>query len=328
MTVEEFHSAVRKKQFRPVYFLYGEEDFLVDEMVQSFIAAAVDEGTRGFNLDIVYGSELEVKDVVALASAYPMMAERRVVVVKDFEKLPNNEQIVAYVEQPSVTTSLLLVADKVDMRRKPYATLKLKVEAVECRRLYDNKVPDWIMSRVNARSKSISFEGARLLQAHVGNSLHDLYNEIDKLFIAVGERATIEVADVTEVVGLSKVYNIFELTKGIGTRNLAHSIEIMERMLQSGEQATMMIVMITRHFTTLWKIAELRAKNYSEKDIAANAGVKPYFVSEYLSQLNEFPVPKIEANFEYLLRADEKLKSTSTDPKVTMTVLLHELIRE
>jgi DNA polymerase-3 subunit delta len=328
MTVEGFHSALRQKQFRPVYLLYGEEVFLIDEMVQAFIAAAVDEGTRGFNLDIVYGSELEARDVVALASAYPMMAERRVVVVKDFERLPNNEQLVAYVEQPSVTTSLLLIAEKADMRRKPYATLKLKVEAVECRPLYDNKIPDWITSRVDARGKTITPEGARLLQAHVGNSLRELHNEIEKLFIAVGDRKTIEVSDVTDVVGLSKVYNIFELTKGIGTRNLARSIEIMERMLQSGEQATMMIVMITRHFTTLWKIAELRAKKQSEKDIAVNAHVNPYFVREYLSQLNEFPVHRIESNFECLLHADEKLKSTSTDPKVIMTVLLHELIHE
>jgi len=99
-------------------------------------------------------------------------------------------------------------------------------------------------------------------------------------------------------------------------------------MLQSGEPATMMVVMITRHFTTLWKIADLRAKKQSEKDIAAKAGVNPYFVRQYLSQLDEYPVPRIEANFECLLNADEKLKSSSTDPKVVMTVLLHELIHE
>lgn len=328
MTVEDFHSALRQRHFSPIYLLYGEEDFLVDEMVQSFITAAVDEGTRGFNLDIVYGGDLETKDVVALASAYPMMAERRVVVVKDFDRLSNNEQLVTYIEQPSITTSLLLIAEKVDMRRKPYVTLKTKAEAVECRPLYDNKIPDWIISRVGVRGKAITPEGARLLQAHVGNSLRDLHNEIEKLFIAVGERKTIEISDVTEVVGLSKVYNIFELTKAIGTRNLARSIEIMERMLQSGEQATMMVVMITRHFTTLWKIAELHSKKQTEKDIAVKAGVNPYFVREYLSQLNEYTVNRIEANFEYLLHADEKLKSTSTDPKVTMTILLHELIHE
>lgn len=284
MTLEEFHSALRQRHFRPVYFLYGEEDFLIDEMVRSFIAAAVDEGTRGFNLDIVYGNDLEVKDIVALASAYPMMAERRVVVVKDFDRLSNSEQLLSYIDQPSETTSLLLVADKVDMRRKPYVTLKTKVEVVECRPLYDDKVPDWILSHVKGRGKIVTSEGARLLQAHVGNSLRDLNNEIEKLFIAVGDRKTIEMTDVADVVGLSKVYNIFELTKAIGTRNLAQSIEIMERMLQSGEQATMMVVMITRHFTTLWKVTELRSKKQSDREIAANAGVKPYFVKEYISQ--------------------------------------------
>ncbi|MGD0339713.1 MAG: DNA polymerase III subunit delta [Bacteroidota bacterium] len=328
MTPEDFHSALRQRQFRSVYFLYGEEDFLIDEMVQSFINTAVDEGTRGFNLDIVYGNDLETKDVVALASAYPMMAERRVVVVRDFDRLANNEQLIGYIEQPSETTSLLLLAEKVDMRRKPYVTLKTKAEIIECRPLRDDKVPDWIISRVKERGKVITSEGARLLHAHVGNSLRDLNNEIEKLFIAVGERRTIEIADVTDVVGLSKVYNIFELTRMIGTRNLARSIEIMERMLQAGEQATMMVVMITRHFTTLWKIAELRSKKQSDKDIAGKTGVNPYFIKEYLSQLDEYPVSRIEANFESLLRADEELKSTQIDTRVVMTVLLHELIHE
>ncbi len=160
MTPEDFHSALRQRQFRSVYLLYGEEDFLIDEMVQSFIKTAVDEGTRGFNLDIVYGSDLEAKDVVALASAYPMMAERRVVVVRDFDRLRNNEQLIGYIEQPSETTSLLLLAEKVDMRRKPYVTLKTKAEIIECRPLYDDRVPDWIISRVKERGKVITSEGA------------------------------------------------------------------------------------------------------------------------------------------------------------------------
>ncbi len=326
MTPEEFLQTIRQNKFAPVYLIHGEEDFLIDEMVQDFISTAVDDSAKSFNLDIIYGNEVEAKDVIALASAYPMMSERRVVVVHDADKIGRFDQIESYVEKPSITTSLLLVADKVDMRRKPYTTLKTNAEVVESKPLYDNKIPEWIVARAEKVKKKISLESARLLQAYVGNSLRDLHNELEKLCIAFPQKNTIDTEDISSVVGISKAFNIFELTKSIGNRDIRHAVEIVDRMLTSGEQATMMIVMITRHFTTLWKLAELRSKNISERDMASAVGVHPFFLKEYLTQLSQYSVGRIERNYSALVHADEKIKTSGGDHKLIMTVLLHELM--
>jgi len=117
------------------------------------------------------------------------------------------------------------------------------------------------------------------------------------------------------------------LTKAVGNKDIKHSIEVMERMLQAGESPIMMITMLTRHFNTLWKLTELKRMRKSEKDIAAIVQISPYFIREYLAQVDNYPATKIENCFQYLIEADETLKTTATDPKVVMSLLIHKLIK-
>ena len=96
ISVDTFLSSFKKKEFAPVYFFSGEEDFLIDEIISAVVAEAVDPATRGFNLDVIHGSETDGKDIVSIASSFPMMAERRVVIVKDFDRVSNKELVEPY----------------------------------------------------------------------------------------------------------------------------------------------------------------------------------------------------------------------------------------
>ena len=185
MTYTDFLLSAKANRFSPIYLFHGEEDFLIDEALQLIIGKVLDEGTKGFNLDVVYGSKVEVKDVVAHASSFPMMRGRRVVVVKEFEKLATTDVakdvIGAYINNPLESTILALVALDPDFRKRPFADLKKKAELVECKPLYDNQVPAWIADRVKSQGRQTNAEACRLIQAYVVNSLRSLQNELDKL---------------------------------------------------------------------------------------------------------------------------------------------------
>ena len=254
ISVDTFLSSIRKKEFAPVYFFFGDEDFLIDEIVDAVVAEGVDPATKGFNLDIIHGSEVNGKDIVSIASSFPMMAERRVVIVKDFDRVSNKELVEPYLEHPSPSTSLILIASKPDARKKPYPLLKKNSVGGEFSRLYDNEIPGWIQRRVAQLRRTMTPEAAELLQAYVGNSLREISNQIDKLLIAVGSKPAIEVEDVEAVVGISKEFTVFELTKMVGEKNISRSIEIVERMLDSGESPQLIIVMLTRHFIIMAKL--------------------------------------------------------------------------
>jgi DNA polymerase-3 subunit delta len=326
ISVDTFLASIKKKEFAPVYFFFGEEDFLIDEIVDAIVAEGVDPATRGFNLDIVHGSETDGKDVVSIASSFPMMAERRVVIVKDFDRASNKELVEPYLEHPSPSTCLILMASKPDMRKKPYPLLKKKSVGGEFNRLYDNEIPGWIQRRVTQLRRTMTPEAAELLQAYVGNSLREVSNQIDKLLIAVGSKPTVGLEDVEAIVGISKEFTVFELTKMVGEKNISKSIEIVERMLDSGESPQLIIVMLTRHFIIMAKLRELHSAAKSEFELAGAVRVSHFFIKEYMSQLRGYSPVAVENAFLALARADRELKSSATDPKLVMDVLLCEIM--
>jgi DNA polymerase-3 subunit delta len=332
MTYTDFLLSAKANRFSPIYLFHGEEDFLIDEALQLIIGKVLDEGTKGFNLDVVYGSKVEVKDVVAHASSFPMMRGRRVVVVKEFEKLATTDVakdvIGAYINNPLESTILALVALDPDFRKRPFADLKKKAELVECKPLYDNQVPAWIADRVKSQGRQTNAEACRLIQAYVGNSLRSLQNELDKLYVFIGDRKTFTAEDVAAVVGATKGYTVFELQNAIGRRDAKEAIRILERMLENGQSPTMIIVMLTRFFTQLWKLTDVRARRMPEQDISREIGVPPYFVKQYLEFRTNFDVVQIEQCFKALLEADTTLKSTSRDPRLVLDLLVVSLLQE
>ena len=330
MTYAEFQQSVKSNHFAPIYLFHGEEDFLIDEGVQLIIVKALDEGTKGFNLDVVYGSKVEAKDVVAHASSFPMMSAKRVVVVKEFEKLATTdaakEIISAYINRPLESTVLILVSFEPDFRRKPFTDLKKRAELVECKPLYDNQVPAWIADRIKHQGREANAEACRLMQAYVGNSLRSLQNEIDKLFVFIGDRKKVTVEDITAVVGAVKGYTIFELQNAIGRKDSREAVKILERMLEVGQSPQMIIVMLTRFFTQLWKLSDARARRMAEQEIAREVGVPVYYLKQYLEFRSNFDVNQIEQNFKALLEADTVLKSTSRDPHLVLDLLIISLL--
>jgi DNA polymerase-3 subunit delta len=330
MTYAEFQQVAQKKTFAAVSLFYGEEDFLIEEGVRTLVESVVDVSARGFDLDVVYGSKVEAKDVIAHASSFPMMGSKRVVVVKEFEKLVTSETakelFASYLGNPLPSTHLVLVSSEPDFRRKPFTDLKKKAELIECKPLYDNQVPSWIAHRVKMMGKEAHPEACRLLQAYVGNSLRALQNELEKIFIFIGDKKEIVPDDVTGVVGATKGFTVFELQNAIGRKDPKESLRILERMLVAGQSPQMIIVMLTRFFTQLWKLSDPKLRRVPEGEIAREIGISPYFLKQHMAFSGGFSVEHLENAFRALLEADTLLKSTPLDPHLVMDLLVVALI--
>ena len=330
MTYSEFQQSVKGNPFAPIYLFHGAEDFMIDEGIQLIVDKTLDEGSKGFNLDVVYGSKVDAKDVIGHASSFPMMGKKRVVVVKEFEKLAGTdtekEIVAAYINKPLDSTILVLVSLEPDFRRKPFTDLKKRAELVECKPLYDNHVPAWIADRIRLQGREASAEACRLIQVYVGNSLRSLQNELDKLYVFMGDRKKIALEDIAAVVGATKGFTIFELQNAIGRKDPKEAIKILERMLEAGQSPQMIIVMLTRFLTQLWKLTDMRSRRLPDAEIAREIGVSPYFVKQIIEFRSNFDVQQIEENFKSLLEADTVLKSTSRDPRLVLDLLVLSLI--
>jgi DNA polymerase-3 subunit delta len=273
----------------------------------------------------MYGAEADARDIVSHASSFPMMAERRVVVVRELDRVSNKELLSGYLEHPSETTCLILQTVKADFRKKPYTVAKRSGMAIEFRPLYDSQIPGWITTHVGSQGRTIEPDAARMLATYVGQSLREIRNEIEKLLLFTGERRQIRLDDVQAVVGASREYNVFELQKAVGGRQVSRAVLIVDRMLESGESPVMIVVMLTRFFSLLWKVHDMRRRGVPPLAQASEAGLAPFQLKEFTEAAVHHDVADIERSFGALVEADEQLKSTSMDPKVVMEVLMVHL---
>lgn len=336
ITVDQFEAALAKREFASVYFFYGEEEFLVEESISALLEAAVDPATRGFNCDIVYGGDANADDIVALANAFPMMAERRVVLVREFEKLsgkepakgaaPDDVAFIRYVKQPSPTTVMILSAEEPDMRRSPYVQLGKSAVAVQCKRMYERDALKWIEGRAKRKGKQLGAEAARLLLAQVGVSLRTLSNEIDKLFVFTGERQTITEDDVRHVVGLSHESTIFELQKALGERRVADAWRICERLLVY-EKPPFVITMLGRFYAQIHQTRAVIASGRTDRQaVAAQLKINPYFADEFIGYARSHSERQIDAAFLALRETDRLVKTSQTDAGVALHILMTKLL--
>ncbi|MDP1677651.1 MAG: DNA polymerase III subunit delta [Bacteroidota bacterium] len=322
---EQFISSFKKKMFAPLYFFYGDETFLIEEVIDSLLEHAVDPAMKEFNLDIFYGNEIDGKKIVSLAAAYPMMAERRVVIIKDFDRVNDKDVLESYFQKPSASTILVLIANNPDFRKRPYSLIKKLGVSYEAASLRDYETIAWIDARIKKLKRSIEPPAVQLLYSYVGSSLRELTNEIEKLLLTIGAQAAITVKDVERVVGVSREFTSFELANKVAERNSSKAIEIADRLIGSGESIVGMIAVLTLHFIKLWKIQDGLRQRKSEQELAQIAGTHTFYLKSYLAQAKNYSPAEIENVFLILADADLAAKS-SGDPKLIIARSITEII--
>lgn len=323
-TFATFENALSKGALANVYLLAGTEQLLVDRAIDMIADLALGSGEDRLNFRTFSGEDADTREIVLAAISYPMFTGKSVVVVRDVGKLRNTERLVAYLSGPSPSTVLVLTSAKPDNRQKLFKLLQEKAFTLSCRPLFDNEVSRWIETEVKRAGRTITPEAAGLMHLSVGNSLAEIRNELDKLYLFTGDKKTIDEDDVASVVGLSRNYSTFELQMAVGLRDVTRSMEILARMIDQGENMTGCVVLMTWYFEKLWRMPDHPGSSH---DVVALLGVKEFYARQYIAARRNYSEAQIEECFRALRDADMRLKSSRGTPRVIMTLLLHRIIR-
>jgi DNA polymerase III subunit delta len=326
-------TAFRHGNFSPLYLLYGEERYFVDQLQRLAIENALAPHERDFNMDILYGAEATAQQALALCASYPMMAPRRLVIIREFEKLADNKLFKAYAEQPNPSAVVLLIpSGKVNAAHHPYRAIKKHGVAVEFKRLYERELPRWLERVVKERGYSVDGPALQMLAEYVGTDLQKAVQEVDKVLTYAGDREQITADDVVQASGHTADANVFELQKAVGKRSFSDAFRISERLLQQASnsrgEALMIVSLLTSYFTKLWKLTACHKQSIAEKDMAKRAGIPPYYMSEYLSTLRRFDAPSLTTAFRTLASADFELKGgSSRNERLILMLALLQITR-
>jgi len=323
-TREDLRESIIQKNIFPLYLFHGDETYLMDEMTELLVGQVLNEASRNFNYDVI--DEADARHVVGIVTAFPLESDRRVVVVKDLEKIDNAELLLPIFERPVDTSVFILRTPKADFRTKMYRALQKSAAVVSFRYLYENEINQWIAGRIKKAGKEISAEASELLQSYSGRSLRDISNEIEKLMIFVGDRNTIGTEDISAVVGMSREFNIFELQKTFARKDVASALKISQNMLEAGEQPVKIVSMLTKYFLNIWVFQEMSGQNVPDAEIAKFLKVKEFNLREYRAASRIYSPDELENCFRTLLAADEALKN-SRPSSVVLSIVAYSVIR-
>jgi DNA polymerase III subunit delta len=194
--------ALKEEKFHPIYFFFGEEPYLVTQALQYVKTCALYGATADFNFSSYYAADADVVQVRDEVDTLPMMASRRVVVVREAQDFTDKEweELSPILESPVESTVLIISASKIDKRKKYFKTLIDSAQATEFRKPFENQIPGWIRHISKAHQVELSEPAEQLFHRLVGNQLHEIETEIKKLREYVGEGKLVEIEDVAQCV--------------------------------------------------------------------------------------------------------------------------------
>ena len=296
MAVEKIIADWKKKEFKPVYWLEGDEEYFIDKAINYAEHHILTEGEASFNLSVFYGRDTSWTDVINACRRYPMFAERQVVLLKEAQQMRDVEKLEGYIENPLGSTVFIVAYKdkKVDGRSKLAKLLKQKAVLITTKKIYDNQLPEWTQELLRSKQLSISPKGLALLVDHIGNDLTRIENEIEKISINLGKRKTITEEDIEEFVGVSKDFNVFELQSALARKDLAKSIRIIQYFESNPKAAPMQLILPSLYgfFSKVFMV--FGAGTQDEKAIAMAIGVNSFFVKDYLQAAKVYDYQGIE----------------------------------
>lgn len=320
-------SEISKGNIKPIYFLMGEEPYYIDKISEFIEDHILDETEKGFNQSVLYGRDVTVEEIIAAAKRYPMMAERQVIIVKEAQDLSRTiENLTAYATNPQMSTVLVInyKFKKLDKRKSLYKAIHKIGLVYESKRLYENQVADWIRRVLSGKKYQVEPKAAHMLVDFLGTDLSKINNELQKLITILPQQTIITPKHIEENIGISKDFNNFELRKAVGERNVAKANQIIEYFSQNPKSnpLVMTISLLNSFFTQLLVYHGLKNKS---RDHAANAlGIRAFFVKDYVTAANNYPMRKV-AQIISLLR-DADVKSKGVGASHTQRDILKELL--
>lgn len=296
MSVEKILMEWKKKIYKPVYWLEGDEEFFIDKVMDYAEHTILTESELAFNLTVFYGKDANWADVVNACCRYPMFAERQVVLLKEAQNMRDIEKLESYIEKPLASTIFVVAykEKKVDGRTRFAKVLKEKGEMVTTRKLYDNQLPEWTSDLIQSKGYSISQKALLVLVDHIGNDLSRIENEVNKVLVNLGSRKNITEDDIEKYVGISKEYNPFELQDALAKKDLAKAIRIIQYFERNPKAGPIQLILPTLYnlFSKTYMIFGQTSKD--EKSIAASIGVSPFFVKDYLAAAKNYGYEGVE----------------------------------
>ncbi len=328
---------LKARKFKPVYFLMGTEPYYIDLLSDYIEKNVLNEMEKEFNLSVLYGIEVDIPAIISDAKRYPMMGDHTVVIVKEAqniralvraEKEEEGEegrkeegvgeekkkgggalaQLQHYAEHPQPQTILVFCYKykNLDKRTALYKSLQKHAVIFESKKIYDDKVPNWIGEYFREQGYTVAPKAALMMAEFLGNDLSKVANEADKLILNLPKGTQVDPDHIQKFIGISKDYNAFELNEALTKKDVLRANRIVNHFGANPKEYPLVMVVATlfSHFNKILSYHSLPDKSRA----AAELKIHPFFMKEIELAARNYPAPKTESIIGYLREYDLRSK--------------------
>lgn len=328
-TYHQVLQSLRNKEFKPVYFLHGTEPYFIDAIEKYIEEHALPPEQKAFNQVILYGKDIDANTVIDNARRFPMMAERQVVIIREAQMMRELSKLETYLQAPQPSTILVICYKHNIFTGKKLLDLAGKHGVVfESKKLFENQVFDWLQSHVRSKGYDITTYATNLLIEYLGTDVSVIVLELEKLALHLEKGVTINEEHIEQYVGISREYNVYELNKALGEKNVAKVGRILQNFMANPKRNpdVMVIGSLANYFTRLYQLHFL--KSQPDAVVAKALGLRSgYALQEYKQALQHYPLPKTMEVIGILKEYDLKSKGIDySDTGKDESALLKELV--
>lgn len=352
MNYKRIINSIRKNEIDNVYLFYGEETYLIEDVLKRLKAKLINPDFEQFNFISIGDREVSYEKIIDACETLPFMAEKKLIYLNGLDifkkkpglspeeeeqpveytaKMPEDEErFVNYIAKiPESTVVVFYGNPAVDGRRKIVKQIKKYGCVAEFTKLSEGEFNKWIKWIFKCSGKSIGAGELVLFKSNLdylgkrsSQNLLDVENEIKKLVSFMGEETDLKKEHIDRVMGLSFHNDIFNLLDSIEKHNPSESIKRLNYLLDDGEPILRVLAVLGNQTKNILSSKLLIEKGYSNKEIASKLTIHPYVASKCASQSKKFTIERLRELLNLFLDADIKIKSGMMNEKLVMETLV------
>jgi DNA polymerase-3 subunit delta len=318
---------LKNKIYKPIYLFTGDEPYYGDIITDYISKNVLTDSEKAFNQTVIYGKDSKVNDVADLCRRFPMMSNNQVIILKEAQDLKDFGFLLEYVANPLKSTIFVINYKYKTLKKntKIYKAIAKNGTVLESKKLYDNEIPNWINKFVLEKNKKIDPKAAHLLAEYLGTSLSKIASELNKLLVSIeGKSDLITTNDVSENIGISKDYNVFNLNDALGNKDILMANKIVNYMGQNQKENPIQMI-IPSMFSFFQKVLSYKLlKDKSQRNVFVTLGTGSNFiVNKYKMAANKYDNAKLVQIISFLREYDLKTKGVGAN-----NISNHDLLKE
>lgn len=307
--MKNLNEDIKTGSFRPVYLLFGEEDYLKNQYKNRLRKAILSEEDT-MNFSSFQGRTTDVRKLIDQAETLPFFAEHRMILIEDSGFFKNaSPELAEYIPQIPAETILVFVEKDVDKRGKLYKAVQKRGRAVELGRQDEKTLQSWVLGMLKKEKRAITRDALALFLEKAGNDMENIANELEKLLTYTYGKEAVEYSDVEDICTVTTESRVFEMIRAVAEKKQKEALDLYYDLLSLKEPPMRILFLIARQFNQMMQIKDLRERGYGASEIASKAGIAPFIVKKSLAQASHFEMDELCRAVKDCVEAEEAVKT-------------------